>query len=76
MRSALAFQLVPYMPWARHAAPLWHPPALRWAPRTSPLSYVWLDDLGGGSHEIFDISLVVREAFANAIEPPRDPQPR
>ena len=45
----------------RHAAPLWRPLALRWAPRSSPLSYVWLDGLGAGSHEIFDISLVVRK---------------
>lgn len=36
--------------------------------------YLWLDELGAGNDEIFDVSVACTEAFANAIEHPRDPR--
>jgi anti-sigma regulatory factor (Ser/Thr protein kinase) len=35
--------------------------------------YLWLDELGAGSEEIFDVSLACTEAFANAVEHPNEP---
>ena len=35
--------------------------------------YLWLDELGAGSDEIFDVSLACTEAFANAVEHPHEP---
>jgi serine/threonine-protein kinase RsbW len=36
--------------------------------------YLWLDELGAGGDEIFDIALASSEAFANAIEHPYRPR--
>jgi serine/threonine-protein kinase RsbW len=35
--------------------------------------YLWLDELGAGSEEIFDVSLACTEAFVNAVEHPNEP---
>jgi anti-sigma regulatory factor (Ser/Thr protein kinase) len=35
---------------------------------------LWLDELGAKDEEIFDLSLASTEAFANAIEHPRQPR--
>ena len=35
--------------------------------------YLWLDELGAGSDEIFDVSVACTEAFANAVEHPHEP---
>ena len=37
---------------------------------------LWLDELGAKEDEIFDVSLAVTEAFANALEHPREPTAR
>jgi len=36
--------------------------------------HLWLDELGAKDEEIFDMSLASTEAFANAIEHPRQPR--
>ena len=36
--------------------------------------HLWLDELGAKDEEIFDLSLASTEAFANAIEHPRQPR--
>ena len=38
--------------------------------------YVWLDELGVTSDEIFDVALASTEAFANALEHPQEPTAR
>jgi anti-sigma regulatory factor (Ser/Thr protein kinase) len=44
------------------------------APLLRQRLYLWLDELGAGSDEIFDVSVACTEAFANAIEHPRGPR--
>ena len=38
--------------------------------------YLWLDELGATGDEIFDVALASTEAFANAVEHPREPHVR
>src|SRR5207245_5987163 len=37
---------------------------------------LWLDELGAEGGEVFDVSLAVTEAFANAVEHPHEPTAR
>ena len=37
---------------------------------------LWLDELGATGDEIFDVALASTEAFANAVEHPREPHVR
>jgi anti-sigma regulatory factor (Ser/Thr protein kinase) len=34
---------------------------------------LWLEELGLGSDEVYDVSLATSEAFVNAVEHPHDP---
>ena len=38
--------------------------------------YLWLDELGAQSDELFDVALASTEAFANAVEHPHEPTSR
>src|SRR5712691_11444441 len=37
---------------------------------------LWLDEVGANGEEVFDLSLAVTEAFANALEHPHEPTAR
>src|SRR5436190_20854629 len=37
---------------------------------------LWLDEIGAGSEEMFDVALASTEAFANAVEHPYRPSDR
>ena len=43
------------------------------APLLRQRLYLWLDELGAGGDEIFDVSLACTEEFANAVEHPYEP---